>query len=157
MTAPLADADPLAVWSVLVAVYQGVLHDVVSVLADRAGMDSGVFSALAYLERADPPHRMGLSELQRNLHPRYSQPGLSRLVQRMEADGLVERRRDPGDGRAAILVSTRTGRRAYARANVVYTAAVDEHFGRHLSRTESVELAGALRRVVARRSASDPR
>jgi hypothetical protein len=34
-------------------VYQSVLHDVVAALDDEAGMDSGVFSALAYLERAD--------------------------------------------------------------------------------------------------------
>ena len=34
-------------------------------LDDEAGMDSGVFSALAYLERAEPPHRMPMSELQR--------------------------------------------------------------------------------------------
>ena len=31
---------------------------------------------------------MRLSELHELMHPRYSQPGLSRLVQRMEADGL---------------------------------------------------------------------
>jgi DNA-binding MarR family transcriptional regulator len=146
------DTDPLAVWSALVAVYQGVLHDVVSRLSEEAGMDSGVFSALAYLERADPPHRMPMSELQTLLHPRYSQPGLSRLVQRMETAGLVERRRDADDGRAAILVSTRGGRRAYARANAVYAAAVDEHFARNLAGDESAILAEALGRVATRRA-----
>jgi DNA-binding MarR family transcriptional regulator len=145
--------DPSEVWSTLVAVYQSVLHDIVNDLGEHAAMDSGVFSALAYLERADPPHRMAMSNLQRLLHPRYSQPGLSRLVQRMEADGLVERRRDPVDGRAAILVSTRAGRRAYARANSVYAAAVHEHFGRHLSRDDGVVLADALHGVLARRDA----
>jgi DNA-binding MarR family transcriptional regulator len=144
--------DPLEVWSSLVAVYQGVLHDVVSALAEQAGIDSGVFSALAYLERADPPHRMGMSELQRHLHPRYSQPGLSRLVSRMEADGLVQRRRDRVDGRAAVLVSTAAGRRAYTRANAVYTDAVNEHFGRHLTRQERTDLAAALSQVVERRA-----
>ena len=44
---------------------------------------------------AEPSGRMRLSELQELMHPRYSQPGLSRLVQRMEADGLLERRADP--------------------------------------------------------------
>ena len=150
------DAEPTAVWSALVEVYQGVLHDVVAILGDRAGIDSGVFSALAYLERADPPHQLAMSELQRLLHPRYSQPGLSRLVQRMEADGLVERRRDPADGRAAILVSTRTGRRAYARSNSVYAAAVQEHFGRHLDHGDAAILADAFARVVARRAAASP-
>ena len=133
-------------------VYQAVLHDVVTALGEQAGMDSGVFSALAYLERAEPPHRMAMSELQRLLHPRYSQPGFSRLVQRMEADGLVERRRDPNDGRAAILLSTRVGQRAYARANAVYAAAVDEHFGSHLHRNEAARLAADLKQVIARRA-----
>jgi DNA-binding MarR family transcriptional regulator len=90
------------------------------------------------------------------LHPRYSQPGLSRLVQRMESDGLVERRRDPVDGRAAILVSTRAGRRAYERANSVYTAAVHEHFGRHLSRGDGTVLTDALHGVLTHRVTRGP-
>src|SRR5580765_5443260 len=126
--------DGLEAWSALVAVYQAVLHDVVRALEVDAGMDSGVFSALAYLARAEPRGRMRLSDLVELMHPRYSQPGLSRLVQRMEADGLVERRADPGDGRATILATTRAGRARFARANAVYTEALREHFGRHLSR-----------------------
>jgi DNA-binding MarR family transcriptional regulator len=148
---PAPHTDPDEAWSTLVSVYQAVLHDVVQTLGEQAGMDSGVFSALAYLERADPPHRMGMSELQQHLHPRYSQPGLSRLIQRMEADGLVERRPDPVDGRAAVLVTTRAGRRSYARANAVYSEAVREHFGRHLQPRDAAQLADALRGVLARR------
>ncbi len=49
------------------------------------------------------------------MHPRYSQPGLSRLVQRMEAAGLVDRHADPGDGRAAVVVMTGAGRALFAR------------------------------------------
>jgi DNA-binding MarR family transcriptional regulator len=149
VSAPPAPASEA--WSALVGVYQSVLHDVVTDLGEQAAMDSGVFSALAYLERATPPHRLAMSELQQLLHPRYSQPGFSRLVTRMEADGLVERRRDPGDGRAAILLCTRAGRRAYERANSVYNAAVQEHFGRHLSRADGAVVADALRRVAERR------
>jgi DNA-binding MarR family transcriptional regulator len=153
VTSGAANPDPLAVWSTLVAVYQAVLHDVVRALGDQAGMDSGVFSALAYLERADTPHRMPMSELQSLLHPRYSQPGFSRLVQRMEADGLVERRVDSTDRRAAVLSTTRLGRRAYARANAVYSAAVKEQFGRHLTAGEGAGITRALQRVAERRGA----
>src|SRR6185436_20197166 len=107
--------EQLDAWSALVGVYQSVLHDVVRALENDAGLDSGVFSALAYLARAEPAGRMRLSELQELMHPRYSQPGLSRLVQRMEADGLVARRADPDDGRATILVTTRAGRTRFTR------------------------------------------
>src|SRR5690349_9259619 len=115
--------DQLRAWSALVSVYQSVLHDVVRALEGDAGLDSGVFSALAYLARAEPNGRLRLSELHELMHPRYSQPGLSRLVQRMEAEGLVERRVDPDDGRAAVVVLTRSGRARFAKADAVYTAA----------------------------------
>jgi DNA-binding MarR family transcriptional regulator len=151
---PSAPSGPeLDAWSALVSVYQGVLHDLVGALDRDAAMDSGVFSALAYLERAVPPHRMRMSDLQRLLHPRYSQPGLSRLVQRMEADGLVERHPDTEDGRAAVVVSTPTGRARYRRSNAVYAAAVSERFGRHLDAPQCQRLTELLDEVLARRDA----
>lgn len=140
----MAGERQLEAWSALVGVYQSVLHEVVRALETEAGLYSGVFSALAYLARAEPAGRMRLSELQDAMHPRYSQPGLSRLVQRMEADGLIERVADPADGRAAILVTTRAGRARFARANVVYTEALREHFGRHLSTAQARALQAAL-------------
>lgn len=155
-----AHPDPdglLGSWSALVTVYQSVLHDVVAALDDEAGMDSGVFSALAYLERAQPPHRMAMSELQRAMHPRYSQPGFSRLVQRMEADGLVERRPDPDDRRATFVIMTRAGRAQFRAANAVYEATLREHFGRHLNTTDHTRLTTILNRVTTRRASAGER
>jgi DNA-binding MarR family transcriptional regulator len=149
--APDAD-DPLRSWTALVAVYQSVLHDVVAALDLEAGTDSGVFSALAYLERAHPPHRLRMGELQRALHPRYSQPGFSRLVQRMETDGLVERRPDPADRRATIIVTTRAGRKQFQAANAVYVETLRDAFSRHLRDDEHTKLAALLERVAAQRA-----
>lgn len=143
--------DPLASWSTLVTVYQAVLHDVVAELDRRVGIDSGVFSALAYLERADPPHRMPMGELQRAMHPRYSQSGFSRLVQRMEHDGLVERRTDAKDRRATVIVTTRAGRGQFRAANAVYIDALQASFGRHLSPADHARIDTILNRVVDRR------
>jgi DNA-binding MarR family transcriptional regulator len=146
------DAEQLDAWSALVAVYQSVLHDVVRALESEAGLDSGVFSALAYLARNEPAGRMRLSVLHERMHPRYSQPGLSRLVQRMEADGLVERRTDPDDGRAAVLVMTRAGKARFAKADDVYTAALRDHFGRHLTGPQARALEAALQPVTEGRA-----
>jgi DNA-binding MarR family transcriptional regulator len=148
----LAQDQRLEAWSALVAVYQSVLHDVVRALEGDAGLDSGVFSALAYLARAEPPGRIRLGMLQELMHPRYSQPGLSRLVQRMEVDGLVAREPDPDDGRATVLVMTRAGRARFAKADAVYTAALQEHFGRHLTGAQARELEAALRPVTRGRA-----
>ncbi len=150
MTDAIDAIDSLASWSALVAIYQSVLHDVVAALDDFAGIDSGVFSALAYLERADR-HRMSMGELQRLMHPRYSQPGFSRLVQRMESEGLVVRRPDPDDRRASIVTLTRTGRSQFRRANTVYVDALRVSFGRHLGADEHRQLTALLEQVTARR------
>jgi DNA-binding MarR family transcriptional regulator len=146
--------DPYPSWSALVTVYQAVLHDVVAELDRSAGMDSGVFSALAYLERADPPHRMPMGELQRAMHPRYSQPGFSRLVQRMEQDGLVERRTDATDRRATVIVTTRSGRAQFRASNAVYVSALEASFGTHLGPADHARVAALLGRVVDRRRLS---
>ena len=148
--------DPLPSWSALVTVYQSVLHDVVATLEQRAGMDSGVFSALAYLDRARPAHRLSMRELQQLMYPRYSQPGFSRLVQRMETEGLVERRTDPADRRATIVVSTRSGRNQFRRANTVYIAALRASFGRHLGEPDHARLAAILMLVADGRKRPPP-
>jgi DNA-binding MarR family transcriptional regulator len=147
--------DPVPSWSALAVVYQSVLHDVVAALDEEAGLDSGVFSALAYLERAAPAHRLPMGELQRLMHPRYSQPGCSRLVQRMESDGLVERRPDHNDRRATIVVTTRAGRNQFRDANTVYVEALRNSFGRHLSADDHARLAAILTCVSEERAAAD--
>jgi DNA-binding MarR family transcriptional regulator len=146
---PEGDSD-LRAWSALVDVYQSVLHDVVRALEHDAGIDSGMFSVLAHLARSEPAGRLPLGELQRRLHPRFSQPGLSRLVQRMEQAGLVERRPDPDDGRATTLVVTRAGRARFARANTTYAAALHAHFGAYVTPSERRRLTADLERVAGR-------
>lgn len=132
------DDERRRAWSAVVDVYQHVVPRVVARLEDEAGVDSGVFSVLGHLVRADEPGRLPLSELHARMRARYSQPGLSRAVQRMEADGLVRRLPDPADGRAAIVVITQRGRNFHARAERVYRAALDEHFGRYVDEPDGL-------------------
>jgi DNA-binding MarR family transcriptional regulator len=145
-TEPGADEQ---LWSALVAVYQTVLRDVVKSLEQDAGIDSGVYSALAYLDRAEVPGCLRLRELQDLMHVRYSQPGLSRLVQRMEADGLVQRRPDPEDGRSVTIVMTRAGRTRFARATDIYRDALHRHLGQHVSPADAARLTRDLDGLAA--------
>ena len=136
-------------WRALVDVYQPVLRDVVTALEDEAEIDSGTYSALAYIDQAGG--RIRLRELHDLMRVRYSQPGLSRLVQRMEADGIVERRVDPDDRRGTVVALTRPGRVRFRRAHTVYEAALDAHLGVHISASEAATLARALEALAARR------
>ena len=76
----------------------------------EAGLDSGVFSALAYLARAEPPGRLPLGELHESdapaLQPARVEP--SRAAHGGRRAGRAAHR--SRDGRATVLVMTRAGR-----------------------------------------------
>ena len=77
-----------------------------------------------------------------------SLPVTSRALQRLEDDGLVARRPDPHDGRAACFVATAAGGRARARIQ----AAMHDELATVLAtwpETERERLAELLPRLVA--------
>jgi len=78
-----------------------------------------------------------------------SQSGLTRLVDRMETEGLVERRRCADDGRGTLAVLTRAGMARLRRAFPSHLAGVREAFGDLLSDEEAEVMARALQRVAA--------
>ena len=145
-------ADPSApeLWRALVDVYQPVLREVVTELERDAGIDSGTYSVLAYLDRADGAMRM--SELQALMRVRYSQPGLSRLVQRMEGDELVERVDAPDDRRTTTVRLTRSGRARTRAARAVYDRALEHHLGSFVGTVDARALTRLLRRVADARA-----
>lgn len=77
-----------------------------------------------------------------------SRSRVSRLVDDLENRGLVERRPDPGDGRATLATLTAEGRAQFKRAAVVYLSGIEEHFTCHLSAAEQQIIAAGLERVV---------
>ena len=99
---------------------------------------------LAVLERT-PDGRMRPHELADVLI--LSRSGLSRLLDRMEAEEVLHRERCPNDRRGTYAVITDTGRSLLARMRPVYRTTVEEHFLPHLgSDAESVH--DALERVA---------
>lgn len=66
-------------------------------------------------------------------------PDVTRLVDRLEARGLVERARDAGDGRRSLSRLTRVGVALLGRANAAVEE-VEKDLGRRLARRELEEL-----------------
>src|SRR5713101_3232390 len=60
---------------------------------------------------------------------RLSKQTLTTLVPRLERDGLIERRGDPGDGRAALVFLTARAR-AFAPVAAAVLAELDDEFAR---------------------------
>ncbi len=86
-------------------------------------------------------------------HVRLSQPGLSRLVERMEADGLVVRERDPLDGRGTMVALTDAGRDAQRAVGRVHAGSIVSRMTGALTTEEQAELARLCTKL--RRAAGD--
>lgn len=74
---------------------------------------------------------------------------LTRLVDRLEQEGLVERTRSPDDGRAAYATITKEGRALRKKMWKVYESAVAELFLNQFSTDEQSTFSAALDQVAA--------
>lgn len=93
----------------------------------------GVLYALASHERtAREGQREGLRITDLIEDALLTQAGVSRLVARLEARGLVERRDDPDDARASRIVLTSEGRSLQRRLGAIHARHVAEAMTRTL-------------------------
>jgi DNA-binding MarR family transcriptional regulator len=85
-------------------------------------------------------------ELERRmLLPQY---GLSRLIDRIEAAGYLERRPCEADGRGQVLAITEAGEAMRRQMWPVYSAAIEEAVGARLTAAEAASLAELLQRLT---------
>ena len=77
-----------------------------------------------------------------------SRGGVTRLVTRIEADGLLRREPVEEDGRGAFAVLTRAGIEALKRAEPVYRQVLAECFAAHLTAEQANDTAAALHAII---------
>jgi DNA-binding MarR family transcriptional regulator len=95
-------------------------------LRQEAGTDLGPsqVAALASVERHGPLSPSELAEIER-----IKRPTATPIVRHLEAAGLVERVKDPQDGRASILTITADGRALLKRLRERKTAYLAKRLG----------------------------
>jgi len=97
----------------------------------------------------------GLSMVEINRDILMSQGGISRLVGRLEARGLLERCVDPRDGRAARLVLTEEGRRLQRVVGRLHADAVATAMSRTLTHDQLTHLRELCRQITDRIAVGD--
>ena len=75
-----------------------------------------------------------------------SRSATTRLVDRLERDGLVERTTCPSDRRGSFVSLTAKGEETFKRAGRVHLRGIDQHLGAHLSSRDMAD----LRRILAK-------
>ncbi len=74
--------------------------------------------------------------------------GTTRLVDRLERDGLVERRSCDTDRRGNFVRLTPRGEKIFRKAGRVHLRGIDQHIGSHLTRDEMKELRRILTKLA---------
>src|SRR5437763_14508891 len=77
-----------------------------------------------------------------------SRSGLTRLVDRLERDGLIERASCPSDARGAFAVITGAGRDLLGHARPAHRRGVRRRFLDHFEEEELAQLAAYWERIV---------
>jgi DNA-binding MarR family transcriptional regulator len=111
----------------------------------RYGINRTQWDVLASLRRVGAPYRRSPTELYRALM--RTSGGTTHIVDRLEADGLVERIPDPDDRRGLRVGLTRKGRSLVDRAAPTHLD-TERRMLAALSEDEQAELARLLRKLL---------
>lgn len=138
-------AEELAAWRGFLRVHSALTKELDAELAAEHGLPLSSYEVLLFVNDA-PGGRMRMAELADSVL--ISRSGLTRLVDRLERAGLVEREGCDTDARGLNAVVTPAGRRAFAAARTTHLAGVRERFLDRLDDSEGAALAGLWERMV---------
>jgi DNA-binding MarR family transcriptional regulator len=134
-------------WSRLLRVRQALQDQVERDLKAAGALPLDWYDALLELERG-PDGRLSPGDLEANML--IAQYSLSRLLDRLEQDGLLRRLPHPEDGRRQLVEITARGRKRRLASWPAYAAAGARHMGPRLTPAEVEQLLGLLAKLLPR-------
>ena len=137
--------EELAAWRGLLRVHSALVKALDAELLAEHDLPLTSYEVLINLQAA-PDRRRRMAELAEGVL--LSRSGMTRLVDRLVRDGLIERDACTEDGRGMFAVLTDKGEELLSRARRTHLDGVRERFLRHFDREELVRLASSWNRVV---------
>ena len=114
-------------------------------LEQAVGIPQRWYDVLVHLEES--PQGIPMNELAERIL--YSKSGFTRVVDRMEEEGLVRRVRPEHDRRTILVVLTDKGTETMEHARPHHRDGIDRHFSQHLTQADIKALTRALEKVSA--------
>jgi len=130
-------------WRVFLETALALIDILDAELQAQRGITLGWYDVLVHLE--DAPEGLPMTEIANRIL--FSKSGLTRVIDRMEAAGLVRRERPPEDRRVVKVLLTTAGLDTLNAARAVHRHGIEEHFVSHLDPTELEALADMLQGV----------
>ena len=140
------DEFHLAAWRAFLNTHAVVIDLIERELARAKQLPLSSYDVLLTLLEA-PNHLLRMHEIAEAVV--LSRSGLTRLIDRLETQGLLLRERSESDRRGAYAVLTSDGVTALRQAWPIYARGIDQYFASLLSDEEVRTLTEALERVLA--------
>jgi DNA-binding MarR family transcriptional regulator len=141
------DTPELGAWRGLLRAHAGLVKALDSGLDEEHGLPLTSYEVLLHLDGAER-QRMRMCDLASSIL--LSRSGLTRLVDRLERDGLIERVSCSHDARGSYATLTAVGQARLSAARATYLGGVRRHFLDHFEPEELEALAEYLNRVAPR-------
>jgi DNA-binding MarR family transcriptional regulator len=135
----------LAAWRTILKAHATIINRIDHDLAAAKLPPLSTYDVLIELYEA-PEHRLRMHELAERVV--LSRSGLTRLVDRLEAEGLLMRDRSGTDRRGAYAVITEQGIAALRRMWPVYAGGIAKYFAQWLTVDEAQLLEEAMGRAL---------
>ena len=140
----LLDEEELAAWRGMLRAHAELVRELDAELAREHDMPLSSYEVLLFLNDSSEG-RMRMSELADSVL--LSRSGLTRLVDRLERQGLLRRERCESDARGFFAEITPEGRRAFAVARKTHLDGVRRLFLSRFSRDELRTLGGMWQKL----------
>ena len=137
--------EEMAAWGGFLRAHARLVRELDAELHERHGLPLSSYDVLVQLDSAER-NRLRMSELADAVL--LSRSGLTRLVDRLEEAGMVQRVACRDDQRAAWAVLTDEGRRRLAEARETHRAGVRARFLDRLSDADQRHLAAVWQRLA---------
>jgi DNA-binding MarR family transcriptional regulator len=150
---PRFELEPreLAAWRGLLRVHAALVKALDAELVAEHDLPLSSYEVLMALQ-ASPGRRCRMAELADRVL--LSRSGMTRLVDRLEREGLLERDSCTSDGRGCFAVLTQAGDELLARARPTHLHGVRERFLRHFGDDELHAMAAWWERMLPDRDLS---
>ena len=137
--------EHLAAWRTFVKAHAMIIDLIERDLMAAMRPPLSTYDVLIELYEA-PKHRLRMHELAERVV--LSRSGLTRLIDRLEAEGLLTRDRCGTDRRGAYAVITEQGVEALHQTWPIYAKGIAEYFAQWLTLEEAQILESSLRRIL---------
>jgi DNA-binding MarR family transcriptional regulator len=135
----------IGVWRSFLRAHACVVAELEAELGAEAGLPLAWYDVLLQLAEA-PNRRLRMADLAERVL--LSRSGLTRLVDRLQAAGLVRREADPNDARGTFTVLTDAGLTRLRTAAPVHLSGIQQRWLSHFSDDELVQLGELLARIA---------